>query len=118
MALCLLLLTVVLAAFGLLIGSSVLGPAPVDMPRGDVSALTLAPLGLALALVLLLGVHVPEPVARILAQATSAVAGAPASAASLSIPRSIFALGQEPDAKAYVMQCAELPPERGKRCPN
>ena len=118
MMICLLLLTIVLASFALMIGSSILGPAPVAVRRGDLGALTLAPLGLALALVLLMGLHVPAPVTQILAQATSTVVGAPAAAASLIPPRSIFALGLQPDEKVLVSDCAELSPERGKTCPN
>jgi hydrogenase-4 component F len=118
MMICLLLLTIVLASFALMIGSSILGPAPVAVRRGDLGALTLAPLGLALALVLLMGLHVPAPVTQILAQATSTVVGAPAAAASLIPPRSIFALGLQPDEKVLVSDCAELRPERGKTCPN
>jgi hydrogenase-4 component F len=117
MVLCLLLLTVVLASFGLLIGSSILGPAPVAVPRGDLGALTLTPLGLALALVLLMGLHVPAPVARILAQATSTVIGEPTVAAASITPRSIFSLALQPDAKLLVSNCAELRPEGGKTCP-
>jgi len=118
MMICLLLLTIVLASFALMIGSSILGPAPVAVRRGDLGALTLAPLGLALALVLLMGLHVPAPVTQILAQATSTVVGAPAAAASLIPPRSIFALGLQPDEKVLVSDCAELRPERGETCPN
>ena len=118
MVICLLLLTIVLASFALLIGGSILGPAPDTVRRGDLGALTLAPLGLTLALVLLMGLHVPEPVAQILTQATNTVVGAPGAAASLSTPRSIFALGLQPDAKLLVSDCAELRPERGKTCPN
>jgi hypothetical protein len=78
----------------------------------------LAPLGLALALVLLMGVHVPAPVTQVLTQATSTVIGAPAAAASLITPRSIFALGVQPEATVLVSDCAELRREGGKACPN
>ena len=118
MVILLILLTVVLASFALMIGGSILGPAPVAVRRGDLGALTLAPLGLAFALVLLMGLHVPGPVTQILAQATSTVVSAPAAAASLTTPRSIFALGLQPDAKILVSDCAELRPEGGKICPN
>jgi hydrogenase-4 component F len=118
MVVCLLLLTVVLAAFTRLIGGSILGPAPERVRVGDPGSLILAPLGLALALVLLMGLHVPGPVEQILAQATSTVVGAPAAAARSSTPHSIFALGLQPEAKVLVSDCAELRPERGKTCPN
>lgn len=75
MVLSLLLLTVVLAAFVRFIGGSVLGPAPETLRRGDLSDLTLVPLGLALALILLMGLHVPHPVSRLIADATGLISG-------------------------------------------
>ncbi len=76
MAICLLLLTVVLAAFVRLISGSVLGPAPPDVRKGDFGVLTLAPLGVTLALMLLMGVHVPKSVRQLIADASIVVTGA------------------------------------------
>jgi len=78
MAICTLFLTIVLGAFVRMIGGSLLGPAPEGMPKGDVGVLTLTPLCLTLALMLLMGVHVPTPVARLIAEASETILGIPA----------------------------------------
>jgi hydrogenase-4 component F len=75
MIVCLLLLTIVLAAFVRMIGGSILGSAPANMKKGDLSLLTLLPIGLVLALVLLMGVHVPAPAAQLIADASEIVLG-------------------------------------------
>jgi hydrogenase-4 component F len=75
MIVCLLLLTIVLAAFVRMIGGSILGPAPANMKKGDLGPLTLLPIGLVLALVLLMGVHVPAPAAQLIADASETVLG-------------------------------------------
>jgi hydrogenase-4 component F len=68
-----LLLAIVLSGFGRLIGGSLLGPAPVGARTGDLGPAILAPLGLMLALVLLMGVYVPKPIRQVIAQATESV---------------------------------------------
>ncbi len=118
MVIALVLLTVVLASFARMIGSSILGPAPEGMRAGDLSVMTLTPLGLALALTLLMGLHIPMPVARVLAQATSTVVAAPVAAARTMPSRSTFAMGQQPERGASVSDCLRLEPQMGKTCPN
>jgi hydrogenase-4 component F len=73
MVICLLLLTIVLTALVRMISGSILGPAPQHLPKGDVGALALLPLGVLLALVLLMGLHVPRPISELIADATEVV---------------------------------------------
>lgn len=72
---CLLLLTIVFAAFVRLIGSAVFGARPDDLHKGEAGWLTLAPVLVLLALVLMLGVYLPPPLWSLLQQAS----GVPAS---------------------------------------
>ena len=72
---CLLLLTVGLAAFVRMIAGAVFGEAPALMKRGDVGALALAPVAVLLVLILVLGVHLPAPVAQLPQTAAGVVAG-------------------------------------------
>jgi hydrogenase-4 component F len=88
MVICVLLLCVVLSSFGRLIAGSLLGAAPAGMRAGDLGALILVPLGLTLALVLLMGVYVPSPVRQVVAQATASVLHAPEAAAGAIRPAS------------------------------
>ncbi len=80
MAIAVLLLAVVLSGFGRMIGGSLLGAAPAGMKSGDLGPLILVPLGLTLALVLLMGVYVPKPVRQVVAQATESVLHLPQAA--------------------------------------
>jgi hydrogenase-4 component F len=73
MVICLLVLTVTLAAFLRLVGGSLLGPRPQAMRTGDVGGFELGAMGVLLALVVVLGVAVPSPVERLVRQATSIV---------------------------------------------
>jgi hydrogenase-4 component F len=114
----LLLLTVVLASFARLIGGSILGSAREGMRAGDLGVMTLVPLGLALALTLLMGLHIHAPVARVLAQATSTVVETPVAAARAVLSRSTLAMDQQPDSGASVSDCVRLQPKRGNTCPN
>ncbi len=125
MVIALLLLTVVLASFARMIGSSILGPAPEGMRAGDLRLLTLAPLGLALALTLLMGLHIPVPITRLLAQATGTVIETPAAAARavpswdlVAAARSTLAMGQRREPGASVSDCVRVQPAGGKACPN
>jgi len=70
MILCLVMLTIVLAAFVRMIGGSILGPPVADMKRGDTGWMTLLPSALVLALMLVMGVHIPDPAARLIAEAS------------------------------------------------
>jgi hydrogenase-4 component F len=88
MVICVLLLCVVLSSFGRLIAGSLLGAAPAGMRAGDLGALILVPLGLTLALVLLMGVYVPKPVRDVVAQATASVLRAPEATAGVIRPAS------------------------------
>ena len=88
MVIAVLLLAVVLSAFGRLIGGSLLGPAPAGMRAGDLGPVILVPLGLTLALVLLMGVYVPAPVRQAVAQATETVLGKPEATAGVARPDS------------------------------
>lgn len=76
MALCVVLLTVVLAAFARMIGGSVLGPAPQGEARRDLGWLSLAPLGVMLALMLWMGIDAPRPVRTLIADASAVVTDA------------------------------------------
>ncbi len=73
MVVCLLLLTVTLAALLRLIGGSLLGARPDGVPAGEVSAFAIAPMAVLLALILLFGVALPRPVARLVENAASVV---------------------------------------------
>jgi hydrogenase-4 component F len=88
MVIAVLLLAVVLAGFGRLIGGSLLGAAPAGMRSGDLGLLILGPLGLTLALLLLMGVYVPKPVSQVIAQATESVLHAPEATAGAIRPAS------------------------------
>ncbi|PRH18930.1 hydrogenase 4 subunit F [Burkholderia multivorans] len=76
MALCVVLLTIVLAAFARMIGGSVLGPAPERERRRDLGWLSLAPLFVTLVLMLWMGVATPRPVRTLIANASAIVAQA------------------------------------------
>ena len=56
----LLLLTVVLAGLVKVIASSVLGEAPENVKKGEISYMTVAPLAVLLAMVICMGVYVPD----------------------------------------------------------
>ena len=73
MVLCLLLLTVTLAALLRFIGGSLLGARPKDVEPGDVGAVETVPMMALVALVVVLGVAVPQPVANLVQNATTVV---------------------------------------------
>ncbi len=73
MVICLLLLTVTLAALLRFIGGSLLGSRPEGVPPGEVGGLEVVPMMALLALVLVFGIAVPRPVARLVESATSVV---------------------------------------------
>lgn len=73
MVICLLLLTVTLAALLRFIGGSLLGPRPKEIATGEVGAFEIVPMLALVALILVFGVAVPKPVAHLVENATSAV---------------------------------------------
>ncbi|WP_241911847.1 hydrogenase 4 subunit F [Telmatospirillum siberiense] len=73
MIVCALLFTITVAALIQIIAESVLGKSPESMPKRDVGWLSLAPMVILLALVLAMGVAVPQPVSRLLQSATNVV---------------------------------------------
>jgi hydrogenase-4 component F len=82
MVVCLVFLTIVLASFALVISGAILGHAPEGVAKGDPSVLTLLPLAVLLGLMLLIGLQVPGPLAKLITDATETVLGtAPAAAA-------------------------------------
>jgi hydrogenase-4 component F len=97
MIICALFLTVTVAGLIQIISGSVLGKSPEGMPKGDAGWLTLAPMAVLLALMLVMGVAVPRPVSRLIQSATAIVLGQNMDAAG-SAPWPFQALlpGQEP----------------------
>ncbi|CAH2605563.1 hydrogenase 4 component F (plasmid) [Rhodovastum atsumiense] len=71
--LCVLLLTVTVAGFVQIISGAVLGKNPETIAKGDVGLGALAPLGVLLVLIVIMGVAVPGPVTNLLKSATSIV---------------------------------------------
>ncbi|CNF02655.1 hydrogenase 4 subunit F [Yersinia frederiksenii] len=69
----LLLLTLVLAGLVRMIASTVLGTPPAAVSKGELGILTTAPMVILLLLMLLLGVHIPSPVTRLLTDAAQIV---------------------------------------------
>ncbi|EPA3165163.1 hydrogenase 4 subunit F [Yersinia enterocolitica] len=69
----LLLLTLVLAGLVRMIASTVLGTPPTAVSKGELGILTTAPMAILLLLMLLLGVHIPTPVTRLLTDAAQIV---------------------------------------------
>ncbi len=70
MALCLLLLTVVFAAFFRLITAAVFGDKPEGVVKGEFNWLTLAPIAVLLVLILALGIYMPPQLGTLLNGAT------------------------------------------------
>ncbi|TDR79670.1 hydrogenase 4 subunit F [Paludibacterium purpuratum] len=71
--LCLVLLTVVLAGLVRMVAGSLFGPAPDQVEPGEPGALTLVPMAVLLALMLIMGVAAPRPVTDLLHAATAVV---------------------------------------------
>jgi hydrogenase-4 component F len=86
MVICLLLLTVTLAALLRFIGGSLLGPRPEGVKPGDVSVFALAPMVALLAVILLFGIALPQPVARLVESAASVVLQSNVTAAAAQRP--------------------------------
>ena len=62
-------------SFVQIVSGSVLGKAPETVPAGDVGWRALAPMWALLAIVVVLGVAVPQPVAHLVREATAVVLG-------------------------------------------
>ncbi len=78
MALTLILLMVVFAAFFRVITSAVFGEKPEGMAKGEFSWLTLAPIAVLLILMIVLGLYIPPQLGELLNEATGvAMTGAP-----------------------------------------
>lgn len=73
MLLCALFLCITIAGLVKIIADSVLGKCPETMAKGDVGWRALAPLAVLFVLVLIMGVAVPTPVAKLVQQATAVV---------------------------------------------
>ena len=73
MVVLLLLLTVVLAGLVRMVATTVFGPAPETVRKGEPGVLTLAPMAILLAMMLVMGVRAPEPVVRLLDSAARVV---------------------------------------------
>ncbi len=70
---CLLLLTVVLAGLVKMVASTVLGPSPEALAKGELGAMTLLPIALLMVLMLIMGLHIPQPVLQLLHNAAAIV---------------------------------------------
>jgi hydrogenase-4 component F len=70
---CALLLTVAAAGFVQIIAGSVLGKRPETMATGDVGWAALLPMGVLVALIMIMGVAAPRPVTDLLMSATNLV---------------------------------------------
>lgn len=69
----LILLTIVLAGLVRMIAKAILGPCPDSLPKGELGWLTTTPMALLLALMLLMGTHIPHSVSQLLTQASQVV---------------------------------------------
>ncbi|MCG8709121.1 hydrogenase 4 subunit F [Brenneria sp. 4F2] len=73
-AILLALLTVVLAGLVRMVAGTVLGSSPAAVAKGELGIMTTAPMIVLLILMLLMGTHIPQPVIRLLENATAIVA--------------------------------------------
>ncbi|MBS1208019.1 MAG: hydrogenase [Proteobacteria bacterium] len=73
----LLLLTIVLAGLVRMLAGSLFGPSPEVVAKGDTGALTLAPMAVLLALMLLFGICMPKPVIELVERAAAIVMDVP-----------------------------------------
>lgn len=71
--LCLILLTIVLAGLVRMVAGTVLGQSPEAVATGELGKLTLWPIAILLALMLLMGIHIPESVLQLLNDAVGIV---------------------------------------------
>lgn len=83
MVVCLLLLTIVLAGLVRMVAKTVFGANPDEVKKGELSWLTLLPMGVLLALMLVMGIRAPQPVIQLLQNATVVVQGTPTQAPQL-----------------------------------
>lgn len=73
MGACLILFTIVLAGLVRLVARTVLGPSPDEVQKGELGALTVVPMAILLALMLVLGTGMPKPLSRMLEAAAGIV---------------------------------------------
>ncbi|MFQ6370192.1 hydrogenase 4 subunit F [Shewanella sp. YIC-542] len=108
------LLTVVLAGLVRMVVLSVLGKQPDNVSKGELGWLTTAPLVVLLALMLLMGTHIPQPVTQLLQQASAIVLHGDAAATgqlqALSLPGS----AAEPAVQATASQLTVFPQEMSR----
>ena len=83
----LLLLTVVLAGLVRMVAGTLFGAEPEAVQKGDLGALTLVPMGVLLALMLMMGVCVPHQVTQLLQSATRIVQSVEVPAAGAIAPQ-------------------------------
>ncbi|MDR3410338.1 MAG: hydrogenase 4 subunit F [Formivibrio sp.] len=83
MVVCLLLLTIVLAGLVRMIAKTVFGSSPDGVHKGELGVLTLLPMGILLALMLVMGIRAPGSVIQLLQNATSVVQGMPVAVPAL-----------------------------------
>lgn len=72
------LLTVVLAGLVRMVAGTVLGNSPEAVAKGELGIMTTAPMVVLLVLMLVMGTHIPQPVIRLLENATAIVSNASA----------------------------------------
>ena len=85
MLICLLLLTVVLAGLVRMIAATLFGPEPAEVATGELGALTLAPMFILLALMLVMGIKVPGAVTELLQSASQIVRADPMPAPRINL---------------------------------
>lgn len=93
---CLILLTVVLAGLVRMVASTVLGSSPEAVAKGELGVMTVLPIAVLMVLMLVMGLHIPQPVLQLLENATSIVldnGGAPLSE-SFAFPWQSIITGQ------------------------
>jgi len=101
MAICMLLLTLVLAGLLRLVAATLFGAKPDAVAKGGLGYLTLLPMFVLVGLMLVMGINIPRPVTALLQDATKIVlddtskaAGAPLALAS--VPTVIGELNTKP----------------------
>lgn len=73
MVVCLILLTIVLAGLVRMIASTVMGERPEAVAKGELGIMTILPMAILLLLMLVMGLHIPQPVMQLLESAAAIV---------------------------------------------
>jgi hydrogenase-4 component F len=85
---CALFFTITVAALIDIVAGSVLGKCPETMPKGDLGWPILAPMGILLILILVMGIAIPRPVSQLVQNATSIIVdGGAAAPVANAFPR-------------------------------